>query len=68
MDQAIIRHLSSWKIGIDSRPVAVGFLVYEMTSRQFFSKYFGFTQSLSFHICVFFLNNSLIRRTRGHRP
>jgi len=36
MDQAIIRHLSSWKIGIYSRPVALRFVVDEMTFRQFF--------------------------------
>jgi hypothetical protein len=36
MDQVVIRHLSSWKIGIDSSAVALGFVVDEMTVRQFF--------------------------------
>jgi hypothetical protein len=52
MDQAVIRHLSSWKIGIDPGPVVVGFVVNEITLRQFFSKYFDFTQLLPFHICA----------------
>jgi hypothetical protein len=67
VDQAVIRHISTWKIGVDSRPVAVGFMVNEITLRQIFSKFFGFTQSLSFHICaiLIFLCNSLMRSTSG---
>jgi len=70
MDQEVIRHLSSWKIGIDSRPVAVGFLVNEMKSRLFFSKYFGLPSHCHsiFAPYAFFLNNSLIRRTNGRSP
>ena len=36
MDQVVIRYPSYWKIGTDSRPLAVGFMVDKMTLRQFF--------------------------------
>ena len=35
MDQAVIRHLSSWKIGIDTWLVAVRFVIDEIIFRQF---------------------------------
>jgi len=35
MDQAVIRYLSSWKFGIDTRSVAVRFMVDEMILYSF---------------------------------